>query len=94
MEGEGEEKTPAQNCKRKIYGIKPNIWIIHSHIWNSVQVYVCMWEREIEDKQKQCKEEEKRAAIQTVNYLTKAANERKLNTKQEARNSIKHTAKI
>lgn len=51
-------------------------------------------ERETEDKQKQCKEEEKRAAIQTVNYLTKAANERKLNTKQEARNSIKHTAKI
>lgn len=54
----------------------------------------CERERETEDKQKQCKEEEKRAAIQTVNYLTKAANERKLNTKQEARNSIKHTAKI
>lgn len=23
--GKGKKKTPAQNCKRKIYGIKPNI---------------------------------------------------------------------
>lgn len=40
------KKTQAQNCKRKIYGIKPNIWIIHSHIRNSLAARVCERERE------------------------------------------------